>query len=92
MPIPVHDVALKVVGNSMEPIFFDDEVIFVMKNSILRTGDIAIVRLDSRYYVMKVCKNSENGDIILNSLNTDETAITLTKKKSCTIFGKVVLM
>ena len=92
VPIPVHDIALKVVGNSMEPIFFDDEVKVVMKNSILRTGDIAIIRLDSRYCVMKVCKNSENGDIILNSLNTDETAITLTKKKSCTIFGKVVLM
>ena len=51
-----------------------------------------IVQLDSRYCVMKVCKNSENGDIILNSLNTDETAITLTRKNSCTIFGKVVLM
>ena len=41
---------------------------------------------------MKVGKNSENGDIILNSLNTDESAITLTKENSCTIFGKVVLM
>ncbi|MFQ9790062.1 MAG: S24 family peptidase [Streptococcus salivarius] len=60
-----------------------------MKNSILRTGDIAIVRLDSRYCVMKVCKNSENGDIILNSLNTDESAITLTKENSCTILVKL---
>ena len=107
VPIPVHDIALKVVGNSMEPIFFDDEVIFVMKNSMDSFMSLsmfsftdqavdflgaAFIRLDSRYCVMKVCKNSENGDIILNSLNTDETAITLTKKKSCTIFGKVVLM
>lgn len=92
VPIPVHDIAFKVVGDSLEPSFFDDEVIFVIKDSILRTGDISIVQLNSRYYVMKVIQNRENGDILLNSLNSNEAPITLSEKDDFSIFGKVVLM
>ena len=92
MPIPVHDIAFKVVGDSLEPSFFDDEVIFVIKDSILRTGDISIVQLNSRYYVMKVSQNRENGDILLNSLNSEESTNTLSEKDDFTIFGKVVFM
>ena len=92
MPIPVHDIAFKVVGDSLQPSFFDDEVMFVMKDSILRTGDTCIVQLNSRYYVMKVIQNRENGDILLNSLNSNEAPITLSEKDDFSIFGKIVLM
>ena len=92
VPIPVHDIAFKVVGESLETSFFDDEVIFIIKDSILRTGDISIVQLDSRYYVMKVSQNRENGDILLNSLNSNEAPITLSEKDDFSIFGKIVLM
>ena len=92
VPIPVHDIAFKVVGDSLEPSFFDDEVMFVMKDSVLRTGDICIVQLKSRYYVMKVIQNRENGDILLNSLNSNEAPITLSEKDDFSIFGKIVLM
>ena len=92
MPIPVHDFAFKVVGDSLRPSFFDDEVMFVMKDSILRTGDIAIVQLDKQFHVMKVSQNRENGDMVLNSLNANETPNTLSEKDDLTIFGKVVLM
>ena len=92
VPIPVHNIAFKVVGDSLEPSFFDDEVIFVIKDSILRTGDISIVQLNSRYYVMKVSQNRENGDILLNSLNSNEAPITLSEKDDFSIFGKIVLM
>ena len=92
VPIPVHDIAFKVVGDSLEPSFFDDEVIFVIKDSILRPGDIRIVQLNSRYYVMKVIQNRENGDILLNSLNSNEAPITLSEKDDFSIFGKIVLM
>lgn len=67
-------------------------MIFVIKDSILRTGDISIVQLNSRYYVMKVIQNRENGDILLNSLNSNEAPITLSEKDDFSIFGKVVLM
>ena len=92
VPIPVHDIAFKVVGDSLEPSFFDDEVIFVIKDSILRPGDISIVQLNSQYHVMKVSQNRENGDFLLNSLNSNEAPITLLEKDDFSIFGKIVLM
>lgn len=92
VPIPVHDIAFKVVGDFLQPSFFDDEVMFVIKDSILRTGDICIVQLKSKYHVMKVSQNRENGDILLNSLNSGEVPNTLSEKNDFTIFGKVVLM
>ena len=64
----------------------------VMKDSILRTGDICIVQLNSQYYVMKVSQNRENGNILLNSLNSDESPYTLSEKDDFSIFGKIVLM
>ena len=92
VPIPVHDIAMKVVGKSMEPSFFDDEVLFIMKDSILRAGDISIVQINSRFFVMKVGQNRENGDILLNPLNSDKPPITLSENDDFIIFGKVVLM
>ena len=92
VPIPVHDIEFKVVGDSLQPSFFDDEVMFVMKDSILRTGDICIVQLNSQYHVMKVSQNRANGDILLNSLNSSKVPNTLSEKDDFTIFGKVVLM
>ena len=92
VPVPVHDIAIKVVGKSMEPSFFDDEVLFVMKDSILRAGDIVIVQRNSQYHLMKVSQNRENGDILLNSLNSDEVLNTFSEKDDFTIFGKVVFM
>ena len=92
VPIPVHDIAIKVVGKSMEPSFFDDEVLFIMKDSILRAGDISIVQINSRFFVMKVGQNRENGEILLNPLNSDKPPITLSEKDDFIIFGKVVLM
>ncbi|WP_455439295.1 S24 family peptidase [Streptococcus salivarius] len=65
---------------------------FIMKDSILRTGDTSIVQINSRYYVMKVSQNRENGDILLNSLNSNEAPITLSEKDDFSIFGKIVLM
>jgi len=92
VPIPVHDIAFKVVGDSLQPSFFDDEVMFVMKDSILRNGDICIVQLNSQYYVMKVSQNRDNGNILLNSLNSEESTNTLSEKDDFTILGKVVFM
>ena len=73
-------------------VFFDDELMFIMKDSILHTGDVCIVQLNSQYLVMKVSQNRENGNILLNSLNSDESPNTLSEKNDFTIFGKVVLM
>jgi hypothetical protein len=92
VPFPIHDIAFKVVGDLLQPSFFDDKVMFVMKDSILRTGDICIVQLNSQYHVMKVSQNRKNGDLFLNSLNSGEAPNTLSEKDDFSIFGKVVLM
>ena len=63
-----------------------------MKGSILRTGDVCIVQFDKLFHVMKVSQNKENGDMVLNSLNSNETPMILSEKGDFTIFGKVVLM
>lgn len=92
VPIPVHDIAFKVIGDSLQPSFFDDELMFIMKDSILRTGDVCIVQLNSQYHVMKVSQNRKNGNILLNSLNSDESPNTLSEKDDFIVFGKVILM
>ena len=84
--------SLKLLAIHFNLVFFDDEVMFVMKDSILRTGDICIVQLNNQYHVMKVSQNRDNGDILLNSLNSSEGPNTLSEKDDFTIFGKVVLM
>ena len=92
VPIPVHDIAFKVVGDSLQPSLFYYEVMFVMKDSILRTGDICIVQLKCQYHVMKVSQNKENGNILFNSLNSNEKPITFSEREDFSIFGKIVLM
>ena len=84
--------SLKLLAIHFNLVFFDDEVMFVMKDSILRTGDICIVQLNSQYHVMKVSQNRKNGDLFLNSLNSGEAPNTLSEKDDFSIFGKVVLM
>ena len=84
--------SLKLLAIHFNLVFFDDEVMFVINDSILRTGDICIVQLNCQYYVMKVSQNRENGNILLNSLNSDESPNTLSEKDDFIVLGKVVLM
>ena len=84
--------SLKLLAIHFNLVFFDDEVMFVINDSILRTSDICIVQLNSQYYVIKVSQNRENGNILLNSLNSDESPNTLSEKDDFIVFGKVVLM
>ena len=91
MPIPVHDIAFKVVGDSLQPSFFDDELMFIMKDSILHTGDVCIVQLNSQYLVMKVSQNRENGNILLNSLNSDESPIPFLKRTTSSSLVRLYL-
>ena len=84
--------SLKLLAIHFNLVFFDDEVMFVINDSILRTGDICIVQLKCQYHVMKVSQNRDNGDILLSSLNSSEVPNTLSEKDDFTIFGKVVLM
>ncbi|MBC9970265.1 helix-turn-helix domain-containing protein, partial [Staphylococcus aureus] len=53
-PIPPHDLALKVNGDSMEPMFKDGEIIFVEKTHNIKNGQIGIFIIEEEAYVKKV--------------------------------------
>ncbi|MFR8245501.1 MAG: hypothetical protein ACLU93_03810 [Streptococcus sp.] len=62
-----------------------------MKDSILRAGDISIVQINSRFFVMKVGQNRENGDILLNPLNSDKPPITCQKRMISSSLARLCL-
>lgn len=52
--VPIHDLALQVNGNSMEPMFHDKEVIFIEKTHEIKNGQIGVFIIDGEAYVKKV--------------------------------------
>ncbi|MRW57395.1 helix-turn-helix domain-containing protein, partial [Staphylococcus aureus] len=68
-PIPTHDLALKVNGDSMEPMFKDGEIIFVEKTHNIKNGQIGIFIIEEEAYVKKVFV--EDDRLTLVSLNKD---------------------
>lgn len=86
--VPKHDLALKVEGNSMEPIFEDGEIIFIRKQPHIENGQIGVVTLDGEGYVKKIYV--ENGHLRLVSLNKKYKDITTTSE-DVQIVGKVIM-
>ncbi|HEB2285001.1 TPA: helix-turn-helix domain-containing protein, partial [Staphylococcus aureus] len=68
-PIPTHDLALKVNGDSMEPMFKDGEIIFVEKTHNIKNGQIGIFIIEEEAYVKKVFV--EDDRLTLVSLNKE---------------------
>lgn len=70
------DYAIGVSGDSMEPTFFDGDIVYVAKNSIPEIGDIGIFQKDNGIYIKEVGENElishnsqykpivNNGDIL----------------------------
>lgn len=70
------DYAIGVSGDSMEPTFYDEDIIYVAKNSIPEIGDIGIFQKDNGIYIKEVGENElishnseykpivNNGDIL----------------------------
>ncbi|HDG8378212.1 TPA: XRE family transcriptional regulator, partial [Staphylococcus aureus] len=68
-PVPPHDLALKVNGDSMEPMFKDGEIIFVEKTHNIKNGQIGIFIIEEEAYVKKVFV--EDDRLTLVSLNKE---------------------
>ena len=83
--IPEHDFAVKVNGESMLPLFADDEIIFVKATSEARDGQIIICQVNSDAYVKKLSGNK------LVSLNKQYDDILISDTDDFKIFGVVVL-
>lgn len=88
-PIPPHDLALKVNGDSMEPMFKDGEIIFVEKTHNIKNGQIGIFIIEEEAYVKKVLV--EDDRLTLISLNKNYKDLHFYENQSVKLIGKVIL-
>lgn len=83
--IPEHDFAVKVIGDSMIPLFDDGQVIFIEGTSEARDGQIVVCEINNEAYVKKL-----SGDRLV-SLNRNYCDIKISETDDFKIFGIVVL-
>lgn len=90
-PIPPHDYALRVDGDSMEPMFEDGQIIFVDKcdDCDVHSGQIVIADLNGDAFVKKI--DIEHDSVRLVSLNPKYNPITVDSFDEFRIMGIVVL-
>ncbi len=82
------DFALKVTGDSMEPLYKDKSIVWVQKRETLVSGNIGIFCLNGNAYCKKYVE--KNGDIFLVSLNKKYAPIQVHEGDEFRIFGKVL--
>lgn len=78
------DYALRVSGNSMEPVFHHGQVLFVKAQQTLHDGEIGIFSRNGEAYVKKLKNNS------LVSLNPAYAPIQLLESDTLQVLGKVL--
>ncbi len=88
-PVPPHDLALKVNGDSMEPMFKNGEIIFVEKTHNIKNGQIGIFIIEEEAYVKKVFV--EDDRLTLVSLNKEYRDLHFYRNESVRLVGKVIL-
>lgn len=89
-PIPTHNLAFRVNGNSMMPSFYDGEIIYISMLEPVRPGDIGIFRVNGKCYVRKLRMDKETKHIELIPLNLEYDSIEPKDKDTFEIVGKVV--
>lgn len=77
-----------VSGDSMEPRYHNEELIWIEQTEQLEDGEIGIFYLDGNAYVKKF-QNNENGTYLV-SLNKIYDPIPVTENNSFKIFGRVL--
>lgn len=86
---PQHDLALKVSGDSMLPLFEDGEIVYIKKTPEVLNGQIGAFILDGEAYLKKLY--NQNGKIRLVSLNKKYPDIEIKEYRELTVVGKVIL-
>lgn len=81
--------ALKVIGNSMEPVLYEDDIIIVHKQNSVENGQVGIVLLDNDEVTVKKIIKYENY-IELVAFNSYYPPIKLTNNDNFKIIGKVI--
>lgn len=89
LPQQHYDLVLKVNGDSMEPMFRDEEFVFVRKTEDIRSGQIGVFIIDGESYLKKVYINDDH--IKLVSLNKDYEDLFFDDVSEIKVVGTVVM-
>lgn len=89
VPVPNHDIALRVNGNSMEPMFHDGDVVFVKKTPEVHHGSIIIIIVNDSAYIKKLYRRGD--EVRLISLNPQYEDIILNPDDTIEIIGNVIM-
>lgn len=89
VPVPNHDIALRVDGNSMEPMFHDGDVVFVKKTPEVHHGSIIIIIVNDNAYIKKLYRRDD--EVRLISLNPQYEDIILNPDDTIEIIGNVIM-
>lgn len=87
--IPQHDLAFKVRGDSMEPVFENGEIVFVKKTQDIHNGQIIAVQINEEAYIKKVYINNDHMRLV--SLNKEYDDIIANKNDDIRVVGKVLI-
>jgi phage repressor protein C with HTH and peptisase S24 domain len=89
-PVPEHDFAVRVNGDSMEPMFENGQIIFVRESTgyDIHSGQIVIAVLNEEAYVKKI---DFDGGVRLISLNSKYDPICIDENDDFSVQGVVVL-
>ena len=77
-----------VSGDSMEPRFHNEQLIWIQKAEQLENGEIGIFYLDGNAYIKKY-QNNKKGTFLI-SLNKKYDPIPITENSTFMIFGRVL--
>lgn len=83
--IPTHDYVVRVNGDSMLPLFEDNQILFIRKTHEVRDGQIIVCMLNNETYVKKIMGNR------LVSLNKKYDDIQINEYDDFSVVGVVVL-
>ena len=85
---PAADFALRIAGDSMEPLYLDGQIIWVRRQPTLESGEIGVLLYDGEVY----CKRYLRGPhgVLLRSLNGQYADIAVTDGGAFSVIGRVV--
>ena len=83
--VPTHDYVVRVNGDSMLPLFEDNQILFIRKTNDVRDGQIIVCTLNNETYVKKIMGNR------LVSLNKKYDDIQINEYDDFSVVGVVVL-
>ena len=84
-----YDTAFRVQGDSMEPVFQDGEIVFVVKDEDVRNGQIGVVLIDGEAFIKKMYV--EGDKLRLVSLNRLYEDVIANGSNEISVYGRVVL-